>query len=46
MLVTRKDIFKDYHVKGFKEQFSKIYNIIDSFKIKESKRTLYFMERK
>jgi hypothetical protein len=46
MLVTRGDIFKDYHVDGFEEQFSKIYNIIDSFKIRESKRTLYFMERK
>lgn len=46
LLATRKDIFKDYNIKGFKREFSIFYNIKESSKINESERTLYFMERK
>ncbi len=45
LLSTREDIFPDYTENKFKEEFSKLFNIIRSDKIKHMSRTLYLMEK-
>ncbi|MFC1656882.1 class I SAM-dependent methyltransferase [Patescibacteria group bacterium] len=44
LLATRKDIFPDYTVEGFKKAFLTLYKIEKSVKIKNSQRILYLMK--
>jgi len=46
LLVSREDIFEDYFQENFETVFQKHFIIHDSIKLKESKRILYYMERK
>lgn len=46
MLAVRKDIFKDYTEENFCLEFNKLFTIKMSAKIKDSRRTLYLMQRK
>lgn len=46
LLVSREDIFEDYSQENFEAEFQKHFVIHDSIKLKESKRVLYYMERK
>lgn len=45
LLVTREDIFTTYDQAEFEKAFSKYYSIIQSTAIKNSRRTLYLMQR-
>ena len=46
LLSTRDDIFPDYTQPCFEHEFRKHFVVIDSRRIRESKRTLYLMQRK
>jgi hypothetical protein len=46
LLSTREDIFPNYHLAGFEEEFSKIFAIQHSLKIKDSYRTLYLLKNR
>lgn len=46
LLVTRQDIFSDYHLQGFEQAFSEYFVVRDMQKIPDSERCLYLMERK
>lgn len=46
LLSQREDIFKNYTFKEFERSFRKYFNIIDSIKIKQSKRIVYLMNKK
>ncbi|MGA9398447.1 MAG: hypothetical protein WBV22_09345 [Anaerolineaceae bacterium] len=46
LLVSREDIFPDYHQDGFEQAFKTCYHIIKAVPIPETKRTLYLMERR
>ncbi len=46
LLVSRVDIFPDYHQQGFEQAFTTYYKIIKSVPIPETKRILYLMERR
>jgi len=46
LLTTREDIFTHYTQKDFEKDFAEYFDILDSRPIKESERTLYFMQRK
>ncbi len=46
LLMTRVDIFTDYHQQGFEEAFSETFTIHECRKIEGSKRLLYLMEKK
>ncbi len=46
LLANRKDIFADYSKEKFEKVFQNYFKIISSEEIKESKRTLYLMEKK
>ena len=46
LLRTRVDIFDSYTQDNFEEEFSKYFEIVSKKKVKDSKRTLYFMVRK
>jgi SAM-dependent methyltransferase len=46
LLQNREDIFDNYSKDGFKKAFLKYYHIVETKKIKESKRQIYFMKRK
>lgn len=44
LLASREDIFPDYTKKAFESEFSKLFSIQTSVKIRGSERTLYLME--
>ncbi len=46
LLVSREDIFPEYHQDGFEQAFKKYYKVIKAVPIPETKRTLYLMERR
>jgi len=46
LLATRKDIFPNYTQEAFESEFSKLFSIQTSVKIRNSERTLYFMVAK
>jgi len=46
LLTTREDIFTHYTQQDFEKDFAEYFDILDSRPIKESERTLYFMQRK
>lgn len=46
LLFTREDIFPDYAEGNFKKEFSRYFTISSRAEIKDSKRTLYYMENK
>lgn len=46
LLATREDVFPSYNRESFEGEFSHYFNILDSTPIKESKRTLYLLEKK
>jgi len=46
LLSTREDIFPDYTQRVFEGEFKKYFTIQNAVKIKDSKRTLYLMQRK
>ena len=46
MLSTREDIFSDYTQDNFENEFLRFFNILESEKIEDSKRTLYLMEKR
>ena len=46
LLATREDVFFEYDKKNFEKQFEKFFNILDQKEIKESVRTIYYMENK
>lgn len=46
MLSTREDIFPDYTKEVFEKEFKKYFTIKQVEKIKDSKRTLYLMEKR
>lgn len=45
MLLNRKDVFEDYTQENFEQCFSKFFNIKYKKQIKDTKRTLYLMEK-
>lgn len=45
MLKNREDVFSEYNMQNFESVFKKFYNIIDKQEIKNTKRTLYLMEK-
>jgi len=45
LLLNRKDIFDDYSIDNFQNEFSKYYKILKKEKIDFSKRTLFLMEK-
>lgn len=46
LLASREDIFDEYRIENFEEEFKQHYKILEKDKIKDSDRTLYLMERK
>jgi ribosomal protein L11 methylase PrmA len=46
LLLNRKDIFKDYTLGRFEEEFSKYFNILEKQPIEESSRVVYLMKSK
>ena len=46
LLATREDIFVDYTQEAFESEFKAYFRIVDSKKISESERTIYFMEKR
>jgi len=46
LLLTREDIFPDYTKRVFEDEFQKYFSILNCVKIRDSERTMYFMERK
>jgi len=46
LLASREDIFADYTQEGFEAAFKPFFEIHSSFPVRETKRTLYLMERK
>jgi hypothetical protein len=46
LLVSREDIFPEYHQVGFEGAFKTCYRILKALPIPETKRTLYLMERR
>lgn len=46
LLETRQDIFSNYTQEGFEEAFRQVYEIVQQRQIKQSKRTLYLLQRK
>jgi hypothetical protein len=46
LLVSREDIFPEYHQEGFEGAFKTCYRILKALPIPETKRTLYLMERR
>ena len=45
LLSTRKDIFDQYTHEDFGNEFKKYFRIETSFKLKDSERVLYIMEK-
>jgi hypothetical protein len=46
MLFTREDIFPDYTRKNFEKEFKKYFTIKQTVNIKDSKRSLYLMQKR
>ena len=46
LLATRKDIFPNYTQSAFEAEFDQYFLMTDSVRIKDSKRTLYLMQRR
>ncbi len=46
LLAVRDDIFHDYNERAFEKEFGAYFKILRSEKIGDSKRSLYYMERK
>jgi len=46
LLLNREDVFPNYTKQNFEHEFSKYFIIKKSFKIKDSKRILYLMQKK
>ena len=46
LLVSREDIFDEYTEENFKTEFKKIFNIDEIIPVKDSKRTIYLMEKR
>jgi len=46
LLVSRKDIFTEYHQEGFEEAFQRDFRIIEKESIPDSLRTLYLLEKR
>jgi len=46
LLVTREDIFGDYTLARFEEEFGRIFKILRAVTIRDSTRTLYLMQAK
>jgi len=46
LLVSREDIFDEYTEDNFKIEFKKKFNIVEMVPVKDSKRTIYLMEKK
>ncbi len=46
LLVTRKDVFTDYHQDAFEQAFRNHFDIVDQIPIQGSERMMYLMSRK
>lgn len=46
LLASRKDIFPNYHIEGFKQAFENYYTIEEVVRIKDSERTLFLMKKR
>jgi hypothetical protein len=46
LLANRDDIFPNYTQQAFEHEFSRVFNIQRSVRIKDSERTLYLMQRR
>jgi len=46
LLASREDIFDEYTQDNFEEEFEKLFTIQEVFEVKDSKRTLYNMEKR
>ena len=46
LLSTREDIFPDYTQRVFESEFQQYFTILNCVKIRDSERTMYFMERR
>ena len=46
LLATREDIFYDYDRENFENEFKKKFTIVESSKLENSERILYFMKKK
>jgi len=46
LLVTREDIFTDYTKENFESEFKNYFNILKSFDIIDSERSMYIMEKR
>jgi len=45
LLVTREDIFPEYTEENFENHFKKFFNIKEKIKVKDSERTIYYMQK-
>jgi len=45
LLATREDIFPDYTLEAFEREFSAYFKLLDKTPIRDSRRTLYLMQR-
>ena len=46
LLLNREDVFTDYTIENFEEQFSKCFSIEETIPVKDSLRTIYLMKVK
>jgi ribosomal protein L11 methylase PrmA len=46
LLSTREDVFADYSIQSFEDEFGRFFIIHNSQKVRDSERTLYLMEKK
>jgi hypothetical protein len=46
LLASREDIFDNYTQEGFEQAFGRFYNTLDRQDIRDSRRTLYFLQAK
>jgi len=46
LLATREDIFDDYNLENFENEFKRNFNLLDSVKLQDSQRFLYLMQKK
>ncbi len=46
LLITKKDVFSNYTLDGFKNEFEKYFSILKSEKINESERVLFLMTKR
>jgi len=46
LLLSRKDIFENYNQQEFELSFGRYYDLIETAKVKNSKRTIYLFKAK